>query len=405
MVADTFHSMTDLDEYVDESGEDEQDLNAWDDDEAATTTVDWTVETVVSQMRKGRIDLNPSFQRRDAWTKVAKSRYIESLVQRYPVPQIVLAEDQNTPGRYMVIDGKQRLLAIRQFCADPADPRDIEWLPERLKLTGLTETRQLNGITYEEMQEGYAVEAIRFENATIRAVLLRKWHSQDFLYTVFYRLNSGSLKLSPQELRQALFPGKFMDFVDERSGASLALRSLLNKSKPDRRMVDAELLLRFLAFHFGIQAYEGNLKNFLDGTAKKLTASWDSDSGAKVRRAADSLDAAIDAAREIFGDDVCRKYTRGRFERAFNRAIFDVQIHFLVDAELRQWQLANAEDVKAQFQLLCEEDRDFVDAVSSTTKTPLAVKTRFAAWGRRLRVMSGIQADLPDSVIALSEES
>ncbi|CAM5369531.1 MULTISPECIES: DUF262 domain-containing protein [Streptomyces] len=395
--------MTDLDEYLDESGEDEQDLSAWDDDEAATTTVDWTVETVVSQMRKGRIDLNPSFQRRDAWTKVAKSRYIESLVQRYPVPQIVLAEDQNTPGRYMVIDGKQRLLALRQFCADPSDPRDIEWLPERLKLTGLTETKKLNGITYEEMQEGYPVEAVRFENATIRAVLLRKWHSQDFLYTVFYRLNSGSLRLSPQELRQALFPGKFMDFVDERSGASLALRSLLNKSKPDRRMVDAELLLRFLAFHCGVQSYEGNLKNFLDGTAKTLTQTWVDDSGERVKEAADMLDDAISAAREIFGDDVCRKFSRGRFERPFNRAIFDVQIHFLIDPELRQWQLGHAEDVKAEFQLLCEEEREFVDAVSSTTKTPRAVVARFSAWGRRLEALSGLQAKLPDSVLELIE--
>ncbi|MFI5853379.1 DUF262 domain-containing protein [Streptomyces parvulus] len=397
--------MTDLDEYVDESGEDEQDLSAWDDDEAATTTVDWTVETVVSQMRKGRIDLNPSFQRRDAWTKVAKSRYIESLVQRYPVPQIVLAEDQTTPGRYMVIDGKQRLLAIRQFCADPVESRDVDWLAERLKLTGLTETKQLNGITYDVMQEDFPVEAVRFENATIRAVLLRKWHSQDFLYTVFYRLNSGSLKLSPQELRQALFPGDFMDFVDERSGSSASLRALLNKSKPDRRMVDAELLLRFLAFHCGVQPYEGNLKNFLDGTARILTRSWGKDSGQSVRTASDGLDAAIDAAREVFGDDVCRKYSRGRFERSFNRAIFDVQMHFMIDPELRQWQLDHADDVKAAFQLLCEEDRAFVDAVSSTTKTPLAVRTRFGAWGQRLEALSGIEALLPKSVVALSEAS
>lgn len=397
--------MTDLDEYVDESGEDEQDLSAWDDDEAATTTVDWTVETVVSQMRKGRIDLNPSFQRRDAWTKVAKSRYIESLVQRYPVPQIVLAEDQTTPGRYMVIDGKQRLLAIRQFCADPVESRDVDWLAERLKLTGLTETKQLNGITYDVMQEDFPVEAVRFENATIRAVLLRKWHSQDFLYTVFYRLNSGSLKLSPQELRQALFPGDFMDFVDERSGSSASLRALLNKSKPDRRMVDAELLLRFLAFHCGVQPYEGNLKNFLDGTARILTRSWEKDSGQSVRTASDGLDAAIDAAREVFGDDVCRKYSRGRFERSFNRAIFDVQMHFMIDPELRQWQLDHADDVKAAFQLLCEEDRAFVDAVSSTTKTPLAVRTRFGAWGQRLEALSGIEALLPKSVVALSEAS
>src|SRR4051812_39263570 len=126
----------------DESAEGEDDLVSREDEEAATTTVDWTVETVLSQMRKQRIDLSPSFQRRDAWTRIAKSRYIESLVQRYPVPQIVLAEESG--GKYLVIDGKQRLLSIRQFCADPDERRDAEWLDEKFKLTGLTEAKKLN---------------------------------------------------------------------------------------------------------------------------------------------------------------------------------------------------------------------------------------------------------------------
>ncbi|WP_328609445.1 DUF262 domain-containing protein [Amycolatopsis sp. NBC_00345] len=395
--------MNDLEDFDDESGEDELDLAPWDEDEAATTTVDWTVETVVSQMRKGRIDLNPNFQRRDAWTRVAKSRYIESLVQRYPVPQIVLAEDHNSPGRYMVIDGKQRLLAIRQFCADPNDPRDAEWISDKLKLTGLTETKRLNGANYEKMQDEFANEAIRFENATIRAVLLRKWHSQDFLYTVFYRLNSGSLRLSAQELRQALFPGSFMDFVDERSGSSTEIRALLKKAKPDRRMVDAELLLRFLSFYCSVQPYEGNLKNFLDGTAKHLTAEWKFDNGEKVRQATDVLEKAISAARVVWDENVCRKFTKGRYERSLNRAIFDVQIHYLTDDRLREWQLSNTESTKNEFERLCEEDRDFIDSVSSTTKTPLAVRTRYAAWGNALQTMSGIPTSPPGSVSALSE--
>lgn len=383
---------------ADESAEDERDLTPWDDDEAATTTVDWTVETVVSQMRKGRIDLTPSFQRRDAWTRIAKSRYIESLVQRYPVPQIVLAEDPKRPGRYLVIDGKQRLLAIRQFCADANDPRDSDWLEEKIKLTGLTEAKKLNGKTYEQMEEEFPAETMRFENATIRAVLLRKWQSQDFLYTVFYRLNSGSLKLSAQELRQALYPGEFMNYVDSHSGKSPALRWLLNKSKPDRRMVDAELLLRFLAFHLGVVPYEGNLKNFLDGTTEVLSREWEKGGEDKIKAAVAIMEEAIEAARNIFGDKVCRKYTAGKFERSLNRALFDIQIHYLTDPRLREWQLSNAQETLALFQELCMEDSDFIDSVSSTTKTPRAVRTRFRAWGEKLSAASGIPHKFPPAI-------
>lgn len=390
--------MNDLDDMMDESAEDESDLAAREDDEAATTTVDWTVETVVSQMRKGRIDLTPSFQRRDAWTRVAKSRYIESLIQRYPVPQIVLAEDPKRPGRYLVIDGKQRLLSIRQFCADMNDPRDTDWIQEKIRLTGLTEAKKLNGKTYEDLESNFTAEAVRFENATIRAVLLRKWHSQDFLYTVFYRLNSGSLKLSPQELRQALYPGSFMDYVDRKSGSSTPLQWLLNKTGPDRRMVDAELMLRFVAFRVGAETYKGNLKKFLDDTAEKMTSGWDEWSKEATIEAVSAMETAITAARDVFQRNACRKYISGDFERALNRALFDVQIHYFADPQLRDWQLNHKSETVTAFQELCEADAKFMDSITSTTKTTSAVRTRFAAWGEKLSSASGIEHKLPPAI-------
>ncbi|MEU5320422.1 DUF262 domain-containing protein [Streptomyces sp. NPDC021056] len=388
----------------DKAAENEDDLLPWEDDEAATTTVDWTVETVISQMRKGRIDLNPSFQRRDAWTRVAKSQYIESLVQRFPVPQIVLAEDSKNPGKFLVIDGKQRLLSLRQFCADPNDPRDTKWRDEKLRLIGLKEGEKLNGLTYEQMEQRFPADATRFENATIRAVLLRKWRSQNFLYTIFYRLNSGSLKLSAQELRQALVPGEFMEFIDSQSGSSPALRWLLRKPKPDRRMVDAELLLRFLAFNMGLHTYEGNLKNFLDETAETLSKQWGKGGEKRVRDAADLMEAAIFAAKEVFGDKACRKYADEKFERSLNRALFDVQIHYLTDAPLREWQTENPEPTIAAFKKLCQSDPAFIDSVSSTTKTPRAVKKRFEAWGAKLSEISGLSHTLPESVSRMTDD-
>ncbi|MGZ8225662.1 MAG: DUF262 domain-containing protein [Methylococcaceae bacterium] len=74
---------------------------------------DWTTETIISQIKKGNIQLNPDFQRRDAWDKSRKSRFIESLILGLPVPQIVLAESKERRGAYIVLDGKQRLLSIR----------------------------------------------------------------------------------------------------------------------------------------------------------------------------------------------------------------------------------------------------------------------------------------------------
>src|SRR5699024_7772964 len=67
---------------------------------------DWTTETLINQINKGNILLNPDFQRRDAWDKKRKSRFIESLILGLPIPQIVLAESKERRGSYIVLDGK-----------------------------------------------------------------------------------------------------------------------------------------------------------------------------------------------------------------------------------------------------------------------------------------------------------
>ena len=61
---------------------------------------DWTTETVISQLKRGNIILNPSFQRRDAWSRKQKSRFIESLILGLPIPQIVLAETRESRGKF-----------------------------------------------------------------------------------------------------------------------------------------------------------------------------------------------------------------------------------------------------------------------------------------------------------------
>lgn len=107
-----------------EAGEGVDDLAPLNQDsisQAVVSATDWTTETIISQINKGNIQLNPRFQRRDAWENQRKSRFIESLILGLPIPQLVLAESKERRGSYIVIDGKQRLLSIRQFAAEPSD--------------------------------------------------------------------------------------------------------------------------------------------------------------------------------------------------------------------------------------------------------------------------------------------
>lgn len=91
---------------------------------------DWTVKTILSQLGDGSFELDPDFQRRNAWSVPRKSKFIESLMVGLPIPQIVFAEKEDEDGSpsYVVIDGKQRLLTLQSF-QSTEDP---------LKLAGLT---------------------------------------------------------------------------------------------------------------------------------------------------------------------------------------------------------------------------------------------------------------------------
>jgi hypothetical protein len=369
-----------FDEDPSEEGEDDlapADLKAI--EQTAVYSSDWTSETIVGQLRRGNIELSPSFQRRDAWRDDRKSAFIESLFLGLPIPQIVLAETKDRRGGFLVIDGKQRLTALWRFAAAPEDDIDP------LRLTGLQVRKDLNGLTLAAMEEraDLADDIAFFQNQTVRTVVLRAWPNDDFLYRVFLRLNTGSVKLAPQELRQALIPGPFVRFAEERSGESVSIRKTLNLKAPDFRMRDAELLVRYFAFANFLPRYTGNLKEFLDDTCRRLNSMW-ADHDERIRQDADRCDLAIDATFEIFGDDAFRRWNGSRYEGRFNRAIFDVMVFYFRRPSVARAARDRAGAVVDAYRRISEDDPDFVEAVQSTTKTIGATHGRLAKWGEAL---------------------
>ncbi len=350
--------------------------------DTVVAATDWTTETIVRQMDRKNININPSFQRRDAWTVDRKSTFIESLLLGLPIPQLVLAESRSEKGSYIVIDGKQRLLTLRQFAAAPGDP-----LYTPLKLTNLKQRPDLNGRTLADLRDdpAFVNEVRAFENQTIRTVVIKNWPNENVLYLIFLRLNTGSVALSPQELRQALHPGPFLVFVDDQSTKLEGLRVFLNSTKPDFRMRDAELLVRYYAFLNFLEKYHGNMKVFLDDACKQLNADWKTQQ-VRIETQLERLKAAFDAVFEIFGrDSAFKKWDHGRYESRANRAVFDIMTYYFADPDVASLAVRHKGAVKADFERLCDKDADFKRSLETTTKSLDATVIRFAAWGTALQ--------------------
>lgn len=375
-----------LDEEEDSSSL-EADANLY--SQAVLYSSDWTVGTIVDQLERENIELNPRFQRRDAWSRTRKSLFIESLILNLPVPQIVLAEKREQRGRYIVLDGKQRLLSLLQFTGKSETPNNS------FGLSGLEIRRDLIRKKYKNFEDNPELvdDLNSFSNYTIRTVVIKNWPNKEFLHTVFLRLNTGSVKLSPQELRQALFPGEYSNFIDDYAAKSDALKTLLGNKNPDPRMRDVEILSRFVAFHFYLSCYGGRMKNFLDDSCEKFNEQWGR-MESEILDAAEEFEKGVMALIEIFGESAI---ARKESSKAFNRAIFDALIYYAARQECREAMLKKPEITLAAFRKVVNNS-EFLDSVESDTAGIPNTFKRLSLWGAALAEATGQSFPVPQLV-------
>ena len=355
---------------------------------------DWTTETIARQIAKGNIDLNPRFQRRDAWSEKEKSKLVESLILNIPVPPIVLAEDPSNRNHYIVLDGKQRLLSIMQFYSDSESiSRELgDRKYDVLTLSGLEVLSELNKKKYSELPERYKSD---IDNETIRTVAIKNWPDENFLYTVFLRLNTGSKKLSPQELRQALKPGEFLSYLDEVSAESVQIRRMLNNTQPDKRMRDVELALRYFAFKNYLLDYKGDLKAFLDQTCERLNNAW-SQKENDIKTDFANLEKAVEFSFDLFEKYPFARRYRKETSRSFNRCIFELLSYYFSDDNVRTV-VSEKKEIFVEKFIELNEDQEFNQAIEGYPKMTDKVIIRFNAFVDLLRSLddSGLIGYLP----------
>lgn len=383
-----------------EENEEELNIDLSKFNQAVIWGTDWTTETMARQLEKGNIDLNPSFQRRDAWSEQEKSRLIESLMLGFPVPPIILAENKQKKNSYLVIDGKQRLLSIRRFYSNVSEKEfKAKNLKEKdafkqLKLKGLDILKDFNGKTYSQMQVENTEYINNLDNQSIRTIVIKNWPDEAFLYTVFLRLNTGSKKLSPQELRQALKPGAFMNFLDDETANSTAIKDMLNNKGADPRMKDIELALRFFAFKCFPDKYKGNLKEFLDYTCENLNGNWE-EKEYIIRDLFAELEKSIVFLKDLFAPDAAfSRYTDGKCNGRFNRSIYEILTYYFSIKEVRIAVEKKKEEFVNKFVEL-NDNQEFVYAVSNTTKDINRVVIRFT---KVSKILEDLLKDAEDNV-------
>ncbi|KKW92231.1 DUF262 domain-containing protein [Sphingobium chungbukense] len=334
---------------------------------------DWNVSTLRGELDE-IVDLDPAFQRRSVWSLAAKSKFIESLILGIPIPQILLAESHEQRNHYLVLDGKQRLLTIKEFFQGRLSDG------VKFRLTGLNDLSRLNGRDWDGIVIDFPKDARAIDAAQIRTAIIRGWRNDNILYEIFHRLNSGSVRLSPMELRMALVRGPFIASVVRKTSEEAAIQAMLGLRVPDKRMRDVEIAIRHMAFNDGRVVYAGNLKEFLDEYCRLRNVDY-ARQGENLSDL-DELNAAIAIGLEAFGPKFfSRRYLpdESKFDRPFNRAAFDVIAGSLVNRAVQDAVRKKPESFVKLWQQACD-DANFRRAIEVTTKSIDATRERFTTW-------------------------
>jgi len=347
---------------------------------------DSEIEGLHRQYQKGRLLIQPDYQRKYVWDNKKASLLIESILMNIPIPIIYLA--QTPEDKINVIDGQQRLTSIFSFL-DGKFPDG-----KTFKLSGLQVFTDLKGKQFVDLDEEYQNKILDY---SIRTITFSKDSDPDLQYEIFSRLNTGSVALNAQELRNCVYRGRFNEFIKDLA-ADKEYLALLGLTEPHKRMTDVELVLRFISFYKKTYInYKPPIKMFLNDTMRENSNISDVDEK-KIRAA---FKTAVTNLTSLLGKDSFRRYKlsddnkHGEFEKKrLNVALYDI----LMDSMARYDTsviMRHLDAIREAYLELMSTNQEFIDSIMIQTSDTTIVHRRFKIWSNVLE--SIIQDDKADT--------
>lgn len=240
----------------------------------------------------GTLVISPKFQRRGVWSRAAQSYLVDTLLLGLPVPPIYLRVVQDASKKTVVrevVDGQQRISAILSFAQDKFSlAKNIESPVVGKRFSDLSEIEKDAVLQFSFVCEVfYGVE-------------------DSEILKIFARLNTHSVKLNAQELRNGKFFGYF-----KRTAFGLAFEHLefwrqrkLFTEQNIARMQEVELTSELMiAMLDGLQ----DKKKSIDGFYEKYDEDFP-----ELREVERKFRSVVDAINESLGDDLkATEFRRG----------------------------------------------------------------------------------------------
>lgn len=336
-----------------------------------TQSYDLSLQTLLERWDEGVLII-PEFQRGYVWDDNRASRLIESLLLNIPIPVVYLAETEE--AHWEVIDGHQRIRSV------------IRYLKNEFPLSSLQVLGDYKRLRFHQLPDR---EKRYLKARTIRGVVLSPDSHPKMKFEVFERLNTGAVALNAQELRNSLYRGPFNQLLHTLAD-NPHFRTIMGTSKARSRMLDEELILRFLALHDELATYRPPLKHFLNMYMLKMR---------------NEDEHALERLRSLFVNTIAKvRQTLGkgafRLTNEKGNPIERTVIRALSDAQLLTFSWANSDELDAYQERIVTslgalyKNEDFLDLIRRATGDRVRTLSRIRYVVAALR-QTGLQVDVP----------
>jgi uncharacterized protein with ParB-like and HNH nuclease domain len=190
------------------------------------------IDDVFSEFKKGKLFLQPEFQRDFIWPKTKQKELIKSIWRNIPLPMFYFSI--NNRSNQEVIDGQQRLTTIFGYLnADKINPGIKPKLVKKVNI------KDSNNILVSKKQ---VIDKIKFSRIYC-VEIEEKGMSINDKFEIFRSLNQGAVPLKIQEIRNAIYHRDNPYLNSALKSLAKRLEKLL--SMKNTRMIFEDLVLRF----------------------------------------------------------------------------------------------------------------------------------------------------------------
>jgi Protein of unknown function DUF262 len=274
----------------------------------------FSLRLISDMIDENDIDLSPDFQRNLVWNSFQKSRLIESVLLRIPLPMFYFSEDNE--GRITIVDGLQRLTTIKEFMDNKFALKNLEYLGDSC------EGRYFDD---EGSKKGLDTKYKRWFNQTQFSVnVIDPSSPSKVKYDIFRRINTGGKPLNNQEIRNCL-AGSALRFTLKQMTSLEEFQTATDYSIKSHRMEDHEVALRFILFsRIDANEYSG----YMDASLDELTESLVSASNEDLAQYISHFSRAMQNAEYLFGNKFAFRKVRTKDiqpnsnKKLINKALF-----------------------------------------------------------------------------------